>query len=123
MVNAIEEENTSKIEDMTNPELKALYLTQRNLDCCSVFDNVYTKLLGKSKSLECLVRKVTSEVDKFKIQKSTSNLYEDEDFDVLNNLFLCHNILLPEHSNDTLEYLNALFQGSRDEEIAFWIFL
>ncbi|CAI2367692.1 unnamed protein product [Moneuplotes crassus] len=123
IVKAIEEENSSRLRQITNPEIIHLYAIQENLDCCSVFDNVYTKLLEKSKSFDYLVRKITHAVEKFKDIKLNNSIYEEEDFEVLINLTLCNNILLPEHSSDKLEYLDALYQGSRDEEIAFWISL
>jgi hypothetical protein len=51
------------------------------------------------------------------------DIYEPDDFDVLKNLALAFNFLFPEDANDKLAFLDALFQGSRDEEVTFWIVL
>jgi hypothetical protein len=94
-----------------------------SVDLGSVFDNVYSKVLEKAETLEYIVKKVDITISKFISLHESNPLYESGDFDVLSNLAVSYNFLFPETANDKLEYLDALFQGSTDEEVAFWILL
>ena len=123
MIQEIEKENSRKFSNCRKEEEKELYEIQEWLNLDSVFDNVYTKVLEKSESLDYLVDKIKTNVRKIKCEREGNSLYESGDFEVLTNLALSYSFLFPDNSNEKLEFLDALFQGSRDEEVAFWISL
>jgi hypothetical protein len=123
ILHSVEKEHTQKLGDISDRQLKEHYEIQSTLDLGSVFDNVYSKVLEKAETLEYIVKKVDISVSKFIALHESNPLYESGDFDVLNNLAVSYNFLFPETANDKLEYLDALFQGCTDEEVAFWILL
>lgn len=123
ILRSVEKEHAQKLGKVSDSYLKEHYEAQSSLDLGSVFDNVYSKVLEKAETLEYLVNKVEDNVSKFKILHESNPQYEPDDFEVLSNLAVSYNFLFPESANDKLEYLDALFQGSSDEEVAFWILL
>lgn len=116
-------EQLSKCEKLSSSHRKGVDKMQSSFNLGSVYWNVYDNILEHAEDLEYLVEKIDAEVAKFREQKEQLDIYEPDDFDVLKNLALAFNFLFPEDANDKLAFLDALFQGSRDEEVTFWIVL
>lgn len=116
-------EQSIKCEKLSSSHRKRLDKVQSDFNLGSVYWNVYDNILEHAGDLDYFIEKIDAEVSKFRKQKEQLEIYEPDDFDVLRNLALAFNFLFPEDANEKLAYLDALFQGSRDEEVSFWILL